>query len=129
VTLAQDSPFGQVSAQMFGTRTAANVSAAALLSRWTQQHLDTSQFTSLQDTGPVTGAEIGYVPGAGETYQAVADLPSAPDTPLFIQLLSAVNGTTGVVFAVVSPLDPSNPDPSTANSGAFDTLVNTLVWK
>jgi hypothetical protein len=130
-TLVRDTDYGQVSAQFFGVSVASGTTAAQLLASWTAQHLDPNKFTAFQDTGPVPGAEIGFNAGAGETYEAVADLPNAPNTPLFIQLLASVKGTTGVVFAVVSPLDPSNPDPNSplqVRSGSYDHLINTLTW-
>lgn len=132
VSLVRNTNYGQVSAQFFASQVGAGTSASDLLSTWTQQHLDPNKFTAFQDTGPIQGAEIGFISGAGESYAAIADLPNAPNTPLFIQIMSAVKGTTGIIFAVVSPLDPSNPDPSDpvqVRAGSYDRLINTVVWK
>jgi hypothetical protein len=130
-TLYRDTDYGQVSAQFYGVTVATDTTAPQLLSSWTQQHLDPNKFTAFQDLGPIQGAEIGYTAGAGETYGAYADLPNAPNTPLFIEIMASVQGTTGVIFAVVSPLDPSHPDPSDqaqVRSGSYDRLINTVVW-
>jgi hypothetical protein len=130
-SLYRDTDYGQVSAQFFTASVSNGTTASQLLSSWTQQHLDPNKFTAFQDSGPIAGAEIGYNAGAGETYEAIADLPNAPSTPLFIEVLSSVKGTTGIIFAVVSPLDPLNPDPNSpiqVRSGSYDRLINTLVW-
>ncbi len=130
-TLVRDTDYGQVSAQFFGVSVADGTTAAQLLSSWTQQNLDPNKFTAFQESGAIPGAEIGYNAGAGDTYEAVADLTNAPNTPLFIEVLASVKGTTGIIFAVVSPLDPGNPDPNSplqVRSGSYDRLINTLVW-
>jgi hypothetical protein len=130
-TLYRDTTYGQVSAQFFTATVASGTTAPQLLSSWSRQHLDPNKFTAFQDSGPILGAEIGYNGGAGETYEAIADLPNAPNTPLFIEIMTSVKGTTGIIFAVVSPLDPSHPDPSSpvqVRSGSYDRLINTLIW-
>jgi hypothetical protein len=131
VVLVRDTDYGQVSAEFLGGNVSAGTTASALLNRWTQQNLDSSNFSSLQDAGPIAGAEIGYVAGAGNSYEAMADLPNAPNTPLFLQVMAATQGTTGIIFVVVSPLDPANPDPSSpraVRNGSYDRLVNLLTW-
>ncbi len=130
-TLYRNTDYGQVSAQFFTVSVSDGTTASQLLSSWTQQHVDPNKFTAFQDSGPIVGAEIGYNAGAGETYEAIADLPNAPNTPLFIEVMSSVKGTTGIIFAVVSPLDPLRPDPNSplqVRSGSYDRLINTLVW-
>jgi len=130
-TLTRNTNYGQVTAQFFSGDVSSGATADQLLASWTRQNIDPNKFAALQDTGPIAGAEIGYVSGAGHTYAAVADLPNAPNTPLFIQVMSAVKGTSGIIFVVVSPLDPANPDPSSpvqVRSGAYDRLINTVFW-
>jgi hypothetical protein len=132
ITLYRDTDYGQVSAQFFAQSVTPGASAGGLLSTWTNQNLDPSKFTSFQDFGPILGAEIGFNAGAGEEYGGYADLPNAPNTPLFIQVLSSVKNSTGIIFVVISPLDPSNPDPSDQAqvlSGSYDHLINTVTWK
>lgn len=131
-TLTRNTNYGQVTAQFFSGDVGAGTTADGLLAAWTQRNIDPNKFAALQDTGPILGAEIGYTSGAGHTYAAVADLPNAPNTPLYIQVMSAVKGTSGIIFVVVSPLDPANPDPSSprqVRNGSYDRLVNTLVWR
>jgi hypothetical protein len=130
-TLLHDSDYGQISAQFFAVTVRSGTSADALLSSWTRQNLDSSQFAGLQDEGPVNGAEIGYVHGAGEQYAAVVNQPNAPNVPIYIQIMASTQGTSGIVFAAVSPLDPIKPDPTNprqVRSNAYDQLVNSLSW-
>jgi hypothetical protein len=130
-TLLHDSDYGQISAQFFAVSVRSGTSADALLSSWTRANLDTSQFAGLQDEGPVNGAEIGYVRGAGEQYAAVVNQPNAPNIPIFIQIMASTQGTSGIIFAAVSPLDPDKPDPTNprqVRSNAYDQLVNSLSW-
>lgn len=132
LSLVRDTSYGQASAQFFASTVATGTSASQLLAKWTSQNLDPSKFSGFQDFGPILGAEIGFNSGAGEAYGAYADLPNAPNTPIFIQVMSSVKNTTGIIFVAVSPLDPSNPDPSDpvqVRSGSYDRLVNTVIWK
>jgi hypothetical protein len=131
-TLLHDSDFGQISAQFFAVTVRSGASGQDLLSSWTRANLDSSQFAGLRDDGPVNGAEIGYVRGAGELYTAVANQPNAPNVPIYIQILASTQGTSGIVFAAVSPLNPLKPDPTSprqVRSNAYDQLVNTLTWR
>jgi hypothetical protein len=130
-TLLRDSDYGQISAQFFAVSVRPGVSAQELLSSWTRQNLDSSQFSGLRDDGPISGAEIGYVRGAGELYSAVVNQPNAPNVPIYIQIMASTQGTAGIVFAAVSPLDPLKPDPTNprqVRSNAYDQLVNSLTW-
>ena len=130
-TLLHDSDYGTISAQFFAVSVRSGTTASALLSSWTRQNLDSSQFAGLQDEGPVNGAEIGYVRGAGEQYSAIANQPNAPNVPIYIQIMASTQGTDGIVFAAVSPLNPLKPDPTSprqVRSNAYDQLVNSLTW-
>jgi hypothetical protein len=130
-TLLHDSDYGQISAQFFAVNVRSGASADALLSSWIRANLNSSQFAGLQDEGPVNGAEIGYVRGAGEQYSALANQPNAPNFPIYIQVMASVKGTSGIIFAAVSPLDPLKPDPTNprqVRSNAYDQLVNSLTW-
>ena len=62
-TLLHDSDYGTISAQFFAVTVRSGTTADALLSSWTRQNLNSSQFAGLRDEGPVNGAEIGYVCG------------------------------------------------------------------
>jgi hypothetical protein len=131
-TLLHDSDYGQISAQFFAVTVRPGTTAAALLSSWIRANLDTSQFAGIRDEGPVNGAEIGYVRGAGEQYSAIANQPNAPNIPIYIQIMASTQGTSGIVFAAVSPLDPLKPDPTNprqVRSSAYDQLVNSLTWR
>ena len=131
VTLVRDSDYGQISAQFFAVTVRSGQSAQELLSSWTRANLDPSQFAGFRDEGPVNGAEIGYVRGAGEQYAAIVNQPNAPNYPIYIQILASTQGTSGIVFAAVSPLDPLKPDPTNprqVRSNAYDQLVNSLTW-
>jgi hypothetical protein len=131
-TLLRDSDYGQISAQFFAVSVRPGVSAQELLSSWTRENLNSSQFSGLRDDGPINGAEIGYVRGAGEQYDAIVNQPNAPNVPIYIQIMASTQGTSGIVFAAVSPLDPLRPDPTSprqVRSNAYDQLVNSLTWR
>jgi hypothetical protein len=131
VTLTRDSDYGVISAQFFSVNVRSGTTGQSLLSAWTRANLNSSQFAGLQDDGPIDGAEIGYVRGAGEAYAAVVNQPNAPNVPIYIQILASTQGTAGIVFAAVSPLDPRKPDPTNprqVRSNAYDQLINTLTW-
>jgi hypothetical protein len=131
-TLLRDSDYGQISAQFFAVSVRPGVSAQELLSSWTRANLNSSQFAGLRDDGPINGAEIGYVRGAGEQYAALVNQPNAPNVPIYLQIMASTQGTSGIVFAAVSPLDPLKPDPTSprqVRSNAYDQLVNSLTWQ
>jgi hypothetical protein len=122
--------YGDLVVQLEGTGVRAGTSAQALLAQATS-NLDTSQLSGLQDQGPIYGASIGYVSGAGETYSAVADQPNAPSVPVFLQIMASVQGGTGLVFVAESSLDPNSPDPNDPRQvpGAeYDRMVNSVTW-
>jgi hypothetical protein len=54
---------------------------------------------------------------------------NAPDTPVFIEIMTSVQGTTGIVFVAVSPLDPNSPDPSVVPNQDYDQMVNSVQWR
>jgi hypothetical protein len=131
-TLVDDSIFGQISAQFFSVPVRAGATGQDLLSAWTRANLDPSKFAGFRDDGPINGAEIGYVRGAGEAYSALVNQPNAPNVPIYIQVLASTQGTSGVVFAAVSPLNPLKPDPTNprqVRSNSYDQLINTLTWR
>lgn len=129
-TVLAGGPFGTIAVQFFAYTVANGTTPAQLLARFERDNLDASKFSGLQDTGPIRGAEIGYIPGAGDTFAAVVDLPNAPNTPLFMQVMASTRGTTGIVFAALSPLDPQTPDPNRQTDvSSYDQMVNSVVWQ
>lgn len=131
-TLLRDTDYGTVSAQFFSTTVQSGTTGQQLLSSFVSRNIDPNKFAGLRDHGPINGAEIGYVAGAGENFSAVVSQPNVPNFPIFMQALASTQGTTGIIFVVISPLDTRNPDPSNprqVHSTAYDQLINTLVWK
>lgn len=129
-TMVADDNYGTITVQFFSNSVANGLTARQLLDSFEQQNLDPNKFTGLQNTGAIRGAEIGYVAGAGDTFGATVDDPSAPNTPVFIEIMAATRGTTGIVFAAISPLDPQAPDPSQqTDAQGYDQMVNSLLWR
>ena len=130
VQLAAATNYGDLTVELASGAVRAGTSGQALLAS-AQQNLDTSQLAGLQDQGPIYGAAIGYVAGAGETFTATADQPNAPSVPVYLELMASVQGTTGIVFVATSTLDPNAPDPTDSRqvpNGAYDRIVNSLTW-
>jgi hypothetical protein len=127
--LAASTQFGDVTVVLQGATVSAGTTPQQLLARSAQQVLDPNQFTGTQDSGPINGAEIGYIAGAGESYQAYSADVNAPDTPVFIEIMTSVQGTTGIVFVAVSPLDPNSPDPSVVPNQDYDQMINSVQWR
>jgi hypothetical protein len=130
VQLAAATRYGDLTVQIASGAVRDGTSAQALLAR-VRQNLDTSQLAGLQDQGPIYGAAIGYVSGAGETLTATADQPNAPSVPVYLELMASVQGTTGLVFLATSTLDPNSPDPTSPRqvpNGEYDRIVNSVTW-
>lgn len=129
-TMVADDNYGTITVQLFSNSVPSGLTARQLLSSFEQQNLDPNKFSGLQNTGAIRGAEIGYVAGAGDTFAATVDDPSAPNTPVFIEIMAATRGTTGIVFAAISPLDPQAPDPSQqTDAQGYDQMINSVVWR
>lgn len=129
VVVAQTN-YGDLAVELASTSVSAGTSAQALLTQ-TVNNLDTSQFSGLQDQGPIYGANIGYVAGAGESFAATSDQPNAPSVPVYLQFMASVKGTVGVIFISSSTLDPSGPDPTDPRqvpNGAYDRIVASVAW-
>lgn len=128
-TLVAGTQLGDIEVVIAGSRVAAGTTAQQLLSRTAQRQLDPNQFSGLQDAGPIRGAEIGFVSGAGETFEGYTSSSNAPNTPVFIQMMASVRGTAGLTFTTVSPIDPNSSDPTAgAPSGEYDRIANSVVW-
>jgi hypothetical protein len=127
--LVASTQFGDVTVVLQGAHVASGTTPEQLLVRSSQQVFDPNQFSGIQDSGPIRGAEIGYVSGAGESYQAYSVQSNAPDIPIFIEIMASVNGTAGVTFVAVSPLDPNSPDPSIVPNQEYDHIVNSVQWR
>ncbi len=127
--LVASTQFGDVTVVLQGEGVSRGTTAQQLVSQTAQQVLDPNQFTGAQDSGPIRGAEIGYVAGAGESYQAYSTQSNAPNVPVFIEIMSSVRGTTGITFVAVSPLDPNSPDPSIVPNQDYDQMVNSVQWR
>jgi hypothetical protein len=128
VVLVAQSPQGQISVELASTTVTPGTTAGQLVSRAAQQLLDPNDYSGVQDAGPILGAEIGYVPGAGEAYSADTTDPNAPSTPVYLEVMASVRGKVALVFAALSPLDPATADPSGAPDQAYDQLVNSVEW-
>jgi hypothetical protein len=128
VVLVAQTDLGQVSVEVASQTVSAGRTAGQLVNSAAQQLLDPNNYAGVQDAGPILGAEIGYVPGAGEAYSATTTDPNAPSTPVFLEVLASVRGGIAIIFAALSPLDPSTADPSGAPDQAYDQLVNSVEW-
>lgn len=122
--------YGDLTVQLTGTDVVSGTSAQSLLAKATS-HLDTSQLSGMQDLGPIYGAAIGYVAGAGESYSATLDQPNAPSVPVYLEIMASTRGTTGIIFIAASGLKPDGPDPNDPRqvpNGAYDRMVNSVTW-
>jgi hypothetical protein len=128
-TLVAQSQLGQVSVLIATVQAPAGTTSDQLLSQIVQNNINGGQFSDAQDEGPIHGAEIGYVPGSGEEYAAVVTQGNGPTEPVYLDFMAAISGSTGVVFAAVSPLDPNSPDPSVVPNQDYDHMTNSVVWQ
>lgn len=128
-TLVAQSQLGQISVLIATVQVQAGVTSERLLSQLVQNNINDGQFSDAQDQGPIQGAEIGYVPGSGEEYSAVISQGNGPAQPVFLDFMAAVNGSTAVIFAAISPLDPNSPDPSVVPDQDYDHMTNSVVWQ
>lgn len=128
ITLGAQSDFGDITVTFQSVRVANGTTSASLLASFVRQNLSPDEFAGVQDQGSIPGAEIGYVPGSGEAYSAVTTQANAPNIPVYLEFMASVRGTTGIVFAAVSPLDPNSPSTSGVPNAEFDHLVNSVVW-
>lgn len=129
VTLAAGTQLGDVEVVVMGSHVPAGTTAQQLLNQTVQSQLDPNQFAGLQDNGPILGAEIGYVFGAGETFSGYATPANAPATPVYIEVMASVHGTTGLTLTTFSPVDPNSRDPSSLVPNAeYDRIVNSVIW-
>jgi hypothetical protein len=128
VVLAAQTDLGQVSVEVASQTITPGTTPEQLVHSTAQQLLDPNDYSGVQDTGPIVGAEIGYVPGSGENYSATTTDPNAPSTPVYLEVMASVRGAVAIIFAALSPLDPSTSDPSGAPNQAYDQLVNSVEW-
>jgi hypothetical protein len=129
VTLVASTQLGDVSMRLHGEQVNPGTSANVLLNSTVQNIVNNSSFTDAQDFGPIKGAEIGYVHGAGQSIGAYASQGNAPQVPVFIQVMASVQNSTGIIFVAISPLDPNSPDPSIVPNEEYDHVVNSVVWR
>jgi hypothetical protein len=129
VTLEAGTNFGNVTVLVRSVSVANGTTPQQLLTSTANAQLDPNQFSGLQDDGPILGAEVGYVSGAGESFDGYTADPNAPNTPIYIEIMASVRGATGLTFTAVSPLDPNSPDPSIVPNAEYDHIVNSIVWK
>jgi hypothetical protein len=129
VTLVASTQLGDVTIQIHGQRVSSGTSADALLNNTVRNILDNNNFTDARDFGPIKGAEIGYVSGAGQSIGAYASQGNAPQVPVFVQVMASVQNSTGIIFVAISPLDPNSPDPSIVPNEEYDHVVNSVVWR
>ena len=129
VTLTASTQYGNVFVIVASQDVPNGTTAQQLLASTVQSDLDPSQFAGAQEAGPILGAEIGYVPGAGERYTATVSQQNAPDVPVFLEFMAAVRGTTGLIFESFTPLDPNSPNTNFVPNDDFDEMVNGVAWK
>lgn len=129
LTLVASTQLGNVTMQVQGQRVSSGTSANSLLNATVQNILNNNSLTDTQDMGPIKGAEIGYVPGAGESIGAYASQGNSPQVPIYIEVMASVQNSTGITFVAVSPLDPNSPDPSIVPNEEYDHVVNSIVWR
>jgi len=128
VTLVASTRFGDITVLVNSMDVPPGTTAAELLAETEQQTLNLSLYTNIQDNGVIRGSEIGYVDGAGESYQAQNIEPNAPYVPVYIQLMASVRSTTGLAFVAISPLDPNSPDTRIVPDAEYDHIVNSIQW-
>ena len=108
----------------------AGTSAQQLLTA-AEKNLDLSQLSGVEDLGPIYGAEVGYVAGAGDTIAGTEDLPNAPSSPVVLELMASTKGTTGIIFLAASTLNPNTQHPGDlirAANSHYDLFVNSVSW-
>jgi hypothetical protein len=127
-TLLASTQFGAITAIITSADVPSGTSGLALLAQTEQQVLDPSLYTNIHDIGVIRGAEIGYVDGAGESYEAESLQPNAPDIPIYFQLMASVRGTVGLTFVAISPLNPNSPDAGFVPNAEYDHIVNSIQW-
>lgn len=128
VVLVAQSQLGEISVELASATVTPGTTAAQLVSRASQQLLDPNNYSGTKDAGPILGAEVGYVSGAGEAYSAYTSDPNSPSTPVYLEVMASIRGNVGLTFAALSPLDPNTADPSGAPDQAYDQLVNSVEW-
>ena len=128
VQLAASSDLGDITVLFQSVAVRNGTTAAQLLSQVEQQELTPDQFSGVQDQGPINGAEIGYVPGAGQSYSAVTNQTNAPQQLIYLEFMTATRGTVGLVFVAASPLDPNSPNANSVPNAQYDQMVNSVVW-
>lgn len=128
VTLVASTTFGDVTVQVTATAVVLGTTSADLLSQIEPQTLDPNQYTNITDNGVIRGAEIGYVDGSGESFEAAYLQPNAPDLPVYLQLMASVHGAIGLTFVAISPLDPNSSDTNIVPNAEYDHIVNSIQW-
>lgn len=131
MVLSYSTDYGEVLVSLMSTTVTDGTTADALLATWVKQNIDPAKYQGINDYGIIHGAEIGYVPGAGKALKATLALPNAPSAPVFVQVMAATRGTTGLIFVAVSPLDPHTPDPGDKHQvrgGRYDLITNSVRW-
>jgi hypothetical protein len=116
--------------EFLGTDVKPGTTAQALLGSVAKQ-LNLGQLAGAQDLGPIYGAEIGYVAGAGDAIAGTEDLPNAPNSPVVIELMTSIKGASGLAFISVSTLNPNTQHPGAligSLNSELDTFVNSVVW-
>lgn len=129
VTLTAGTDFGNVTVLVRSVSVRSGTTPQQLLNTTTNDQLDPNQFSGLEDDGPILGAEVGYISGVGEMFDGYSTDSNSPNTPLFIQIMASVRGTTGITFTAISPLDPNSPDASIVPNEEYDHIVNSIEWK
>jgi hypothetical protein len=128
LTMLASTQFGNITAIVTSSDVPAGTTGLGLLNQTEQQVLDPGLYTNIQDIGVIRGAEIGYVDGAGESFDAESLQPNAPDVPVYFQLMASVRGTVGLTFVAISPLNPNSPVAGFVPNAEYDHIVNSIQW-
>lgn len=128
IILVAQSDLGQLSVEVASVTLTPGTTAQQLLARTAQQVIDPNQYANVQDQGSIVGAEIGYVGGVGEAYQADATDPNAPASSVYFEIMASVRGNIGLVFVALSPLDPSSQGTSVVPDQNYDLIINSVGW-
>jgi hypothetical protein len=130
VVLQQSVSAGVFEAEVGSTSVPTGTSASQLLTK-VEQQFDMSNISGATDDGPIYGAEIGYVAGAGDVIQGTLDQANAPSEPVYLEFMASTRGGTGIFFIAASTINPNAQNPDRvleAINGEFDQLTNGVAW-
>ncbi len=120
---------GYFNAQFRGTK-AAGQSPDQLV-----ESVHRGSFSQFQPVYAVAGAEVGYVPGAGEVYEGQWTPLQGQSQTERMAIIAAIKGKVGVTVVCEGPKTSDNgehPNPAQIGVGAdqwCDGTMNTVIWR